>query len=270
MNKISRVTNEEWFVSQRYSQRARYNTVRNLILNLTAEKESMLDIGCANGHFCNLLSKDFINITGIDINSQRIYQNNKQINKLENINFMNMDLFKINHENEFDIITALEVIYYIDKTKLSDFFEKVKSLLKNNGYFILSTNIFNKEYMNEEQITEYYSRFFEIVRVKRIYRMLYYKIELPLLSILDSLKYIKKIKLFKYYLRDNNIFIYSKTLDRIFFSDFILMEAVFLIVERISLRILKSKLVYKFFTGISKLFAPRNTKSQVIIIGKRK
>lgn len=74
------------------------------------ESLKILDIGTGSGCISISLAKIFINsqITGIDISSEAISvaNENKGLNKVSNVEFVNKDLFTIDNFEDFDIIVS--------------------------------------------------------------------------------------------------------------------------------------------------------------------
>ena len=92
-----------------------YSPLSSIIKN---EKNfNVLDLGCGIGWFANLLSYNFnkISVTGVDYNQ-------KAINFAEDIkdhlslktNFIVEDLFTINFDVKFDLITSIGVLHHTD------------------------------------------------------------------------------------------------------------------------------------------------------------
>ena len=84
------------------------------------EKHNILDIGTGSGCISISLSKKLSNsqITGIDISSDAIIlaNKNKELNKSNNVNFINKDLFEISELKDYDIIVSNPPYVSYDET----------------------------------------------------------------------------------------------------------------------------------------------------------
>ena len=100
--------------------------------------ENLLDIGCGTGLHANFLSRNGINVLGIDTSqsmldlAQSKYKNNK------NISFKKGDARSFNAEIKFDVVTSLfhVINYQITNDDVKKFFKTVSSHLKMNGLLI--------------------------------------------------------------------------------------------------------------------------------------
>jgi len=97
--------------------------------------KNILDFGCGTGIYAKLLTQKGAKVKGFDINKEMI-----KIAKKEN---PNLDLrvgsgYKIPFREKFDIVMAPLVVHYIkDWDKM---FREIRRVLKDEGYFIFSTN----------------------------------------------------------------------------------------------------------------------------------
>lgn len=101
--------------------------------------ESLLDVGCGDGAFINMLKKS-IDMTGVDLSEQAIYfaqgfnSNHAQI--------MQMDAGDLN--KSFDIVTAIEVLEHIPDNAVEGFLDTLVERTKKGGYIyatVPSTNL---------------------------------------------------------------------------------------------------------------------------------
>lgn len=100
----------------------------------TLDVSSILDIGCGSGAFGLGLVDDGYNVLGIDI-SEKMVENSIKAG----LNAQHIDICKLS--GEFDAATAVfDVLNYLDKKSLADFFACVKKNLKNGGYFLADVN----------------------------------------------------------------------------------------------------------------------------------
>ncbi len=96
--------------------------------------ETILDIGCGNGKFLSRLKNTKFRAKGIDRSSEMI-----KIATLLGVEADKIELKDI--EEQFCCATAIgDVLNYISKTDLRDFFSDLKSVLKKGGYFLADIN----------------------------------------------------------------------------------------------------------------------------------
>lgn len=113
--------------------------VKNLhstYLGLVFEKglDDIIDIGCGQGAFMMHLLANGVNAYGIDLSIEQI-----KICQAYNLNADAISLDKVNEK--FNCATAIfDVINYIPKNELKQFFEDTAKVLNNNGYFIFDVN----------------------------------------------------------------------------------------------------------------------------------
>lgn len=109
-----------------------HNSIANLILALNPI--SHIDIGCGQGDFCKTIQDNGIETLGVDLSSKQI-----EIAKTKNIDAQVLDIKDCT--KKFDCATAIfDVINYIPKEDLKQFFSNIYKLLNPNGYFIFDIN----------------------------------------------------------------------------------------------------------------------------------
>ncbi len=100
----------------------------------TIDIKSVLDIGCGSGAFGLGLVQDGYDVIGIDISEKMVENASKA-----GLNAKHMDVCKL--EGQFDAATAVfDVLNYMDKNALANFFGCVKKILKKDGYFLADVN----------------------------------------------------------------------------------------------------------------------------------
>lgn len=118
---------------QRYWHSTRFRVVGNLIEPTGGR---ILDIGCADGMFTNvILTKSKANnVIGIDVLKSSIdWANNHWRSK--KVSFRKGNAHKLNFKDQtFDAVFALEVLEHVSDPK--NVFKEVKRVLKKGGYFI--------------------------------------------------------------------------------------------------------------------------------------
>lgn len=95
--------------------------------------KSLLDIGCARGNFgAALKAKTGCRVTGVELNS---YEAQKAKNKLDAV--IEGDILIMDINERFDCITCLDVIEHVVHPEA--FLKKIRTLLKEDGFLLLST-----------------------------------------------------------------------------------------------------------------------------------
>ena len=96
--------------------------------------KTILDIGCGSGGFMLKAKEAGFEVVGIDISKEMI-----NLAKSKNLEVYHKDLCEF--EGKFDSAVAIfDVINYMDKEYLKKFFNCVKNILKDGGYFLFDVN----------------------------------------------------------------------------------------------------------------------------------
>lgn len=113
----------------------------NIIKDLNLNNFSMLDMGCGNGDFSELVKNNFkADISCVDYSETHLTRVKELGFKTIKCNFdNNEDIKQINEtlKNSFDLIVALDVIEHI--FDVDSFLSTAHNLLKENGLMIIST-----------------------------------------------------------------------------------------------------------------------------------
>ncbi|XPV54711.1 MAG: class I SAM-dependent DNA methyltransferase [Halarcobacter ebronensis] len=113
-----------------------YN-LHNEFMSIVFDKEldNILDVGCGQGFFIESLNLNQKNAYGIDLSSEQIEACKQR--GVENVACIDLKDVK----EKYDCATAIfDVINYIPKDSLKEFFENVYKALNNKGYFIFDVN----------------------------------------------------------------------------------------------------------------------------------
>ena len=96
--------------------------------------DDIIDIGCGQGAFMMHLLANGVNAYGIDLSVEQI-----KVCQAYNLNADAISLDKVNEK--FNCATAtFDVINYIPKNELEQFFKDAFNVLNENGYFIFDVN----------------------------------------------------------------------------------------------------------------------------------
>lgn len=113
-----------------------YN-LHNEFMSIVFDKEldNILDVGCGQGFFIESLNLNQKNAYGIDLSSEQIEACKQR--GVENVACIDLKDVK----DKYDCATAIfDVINYIPKDSLKEFFENVYKALNDKGYFIFDVN----------------------------------------------------------------------------------------------------------------------------------
>ena len=127
----------------------RYIAGLDLVLSKIANQpfESILDFGCGDGRFLNILygiygeGKKYY---GVDISERAIAFANA-FNFDSNIKFTSKNIIDYKLKNNFDLITSIEVIEHINPEMLNHVIGRLTNLLRVSGKLILTCPHVNKK-----------------------------------------------------------------------------------------------------------------------------
>jgi cyclopropane fatty-acyl-phospholipid synthase-like methyltransferase len=135
----------------------RDRALRRSICNFVADK-SVLELCCGEGHLTQAIFGNARHITGVDLSAIAI-QRAKSLG-LANAGFMAADFLSLSFDG-FDVIAAIECLYYLTPENQSMFFEKVAQ--KHRGkILIVSGPIVGKsehrEYFTHDDLLQTFAR----------------------------------------------------------------------------------------------------------------
>lgn len=172
---------DEWGHRWRGSQKFRYQLCLNMIRKCIESDDPLqiLDIGCGLADFTRevwaLGPRN--EVTGVDIceGATRIASELYY----PQLHFKNGQLPHLGFASDkFDVITALEVIGYLDDNERGLAFGNIQRMLKAGGYFLFSGGINRGPgYFEPNDILHTISEYFEVVNVKYNYSYLCNKLE---------------------------------------------------------------------------------------------
>jgi len=119
------------------------HTSLNLIAETDLDKDSrIIDIGAGDSRLVdNLLVLGFRNITVLDISSTALNRTKKRLrNKANSVKWIVSDLMEFETNNRYGLWHDRAVLHFLtEEEEINRYVEKVKQLLKPNGYLIVST-----------------------------------------------------------------------------------------------------------------------------------
>lgn len=128
---------EEWEMSKKSTER-----FINYIKNKSVKR--ILEVGCGNGWFTNLIAKNnYANVFGIDINADDLEQA-QRVFKKENLYFRYEDIFEEVFDEKFDIIVLSNSVQYFPDMEV--LIKRLKEKLALHGEIhILDSPIYESE-----------------------------------------------------------------------------------------------------------------------------
>jgi ubiquinone/menaquinone biosynthesis C-methylase UbiE len=97
-----------------------------------------VDVGCGEGHFTKLLAKICDEVIGLDVSKVALQRARKRCNN-PRIQFLVGTLKQLPfREGSFDLITCLEVIYYLNLKERTMSINELNRVLVKNGFLVIS------------------------------------------------------------------------------------------------------------------------------------
>jgi len=136
--------------------------------------KNILDVGCGDGYLLNHLEIDADKL-GIDLSQKAIMFANAFS---KDAKFEVKDLFTL--EGQYDLISLIEVLEHIPNDLVEPFMTKVLSLIKKDGYFIISVpttviplNKKHYRHYDENLLSEHVENFGDVklIKERRVYKM---------------------------------------------------------------------------------------------------
>lgn len=118
----------------RYEQEKYRDTIANL-----PPCSRVLEVGCAEGAFTQMLAQRAEDVTGVDISPTAVLRARKKCLKFENIRFLHLDIeFGELPFASFDLIVCSEVLYYLDDPgRIRKVGHKLTEHLEPGGHLVL-------------------------------------------------------------------------------------------------------------------------------------
>ena len=167
----NKVNEDPWGLSWRPSQMVRYARILALLDHIAFQPLNILDIGCATGDFTNLLKIKYggtSSVIGVDFIEDAI---KRAKNKYPQLQCRMGSIFDVGGEysGQMDLVTCLELLYYIEKNKQINALTSIKEALRPGGYVMFSSFISKPPYFSLCELCELVSTKFIVVETKTIH-----------------------------------------------------------------------------------------------------
>lgn len=157
---------DPWGHNWRGIELYRYDVIMKLLRGVFTQPQlnsdfKTLDIGCSTGDFTNCLYKLNNNVIGMDISETAIQ---RAVVKFKHIDFRigSLTCYRFQNNIDFDLITCLEVLYYLDDIMQKILLEEVSRLLKERGTVLFTSVIGAKPYFDPMGLIDILKEYFEI------------------------------------------------------------------------------------------------------------
>jgi SAM-dependent methyltransferase len=127
--------NAEYY-SERVASKSKRHMMKYMKFLQKGSTLKMLDVGCGEGYYVRDAMNEGINAYGIDISTHAI--ENALAEVKDRITFGSITEIPFADE-EFDIMTAFDVIEHIDPKYTSNMVEEIRRVLKPDGIIIITT-----------------------------------------------------------------------------------------------------------------------------------
>jgi ubiquinone/menaquinone biosynthesis C-methylase UbiE len=237
--------------------------------------KNIIDVGCGLGEFTEKMAAIMPEnrYFGTDISSNAIKFMKKKfpyvnctISALPNMVF---------RDYTFDLVTALEVIYYLDESEREKSFLDIGRIVKDNGYFMFSGPLDSgTTYFNEKTIINQAVEVFDVERIEYLYLRYYSKIEKKLFRIYREIGFIKNEIMKQNKPKGNRKEHTARYRIKLFFKTNIIIRMFINCfcksVEMILYYLLSIYMIPWLANSISRIFAPERTKSLIIVMMKKR
>jgi len=109
------------------------------------EEKKFLEVGCGNGLVTRYLAQEYGGeVTGIDIDAQQVELAKKELDGIQNVNYIEADANNLPFEDrEFDIVLSFGVLHHVENWLNA--LKEIKRVLKHGGYFVYADIIYTEK-----------------------------------------------------------------------------------------------------------------------------
>jgi 2-polyprenyl-3-methyl-5-hydroxy-6-metoxy-1,4-benzoquinol methylase len=171
-----RTGSDPWGLDWRPTQLYRYGCmlaeVRRCLAERKAPSERVLDVGCATGEFSDLLRRSLPEsseraVTGMDLSTTAIERAHQRYPQVE-FRTGGIEDQPADFEGAFDLVSCLEVLYYLPADRRGPALAALQGVLKPGGLLLISSMIGKSPHMNYVQLAEIVEQHFQIIADGRL------------------------------------------------------------------------------------------------------
>ncbi|NOY62051.1 MAG: class I SAM-dependent methyltransferase [Gammaproteobacteria bacterium] len=161
---------DPWGLDWRPSQEMRYERKVRLLSKMTEGRSnlSVLDIGCATGIFTHklevALGERCRRIIGCDFSEQAIERARARYPEIE-FEISSLEECSERYAGSIDVVSFLEVFYYIDDEKRREALRSLKNLLTDDGIVLISSMVAKPPYLTAAELRARVAEEFDILEV---------------------------------------------------------------------------------------------------------
>lgn len=252
--------------SQSYRMDLSLNLIREIILRKKAQK--ILDVGCGLGFFAERMYSlnrsnsihccDRVEHAITEV-KKKYPQFSAQVDTLPDVSYAS---------NMFDIVVALEVIYYLDELDREVAISQIHRVLKTNGYFFISGGVNRGDnYFDSQRIQYLIKQFFKIENVVYNYSKLSSVYEKYLFGVIRLSQAFKNSNPLEIDFVDRNKLLKVILRNRLLYS---IISGLVGILERPFLFLLQNKLLSKISNRMSQMLFGEKGATHIILLVKKR
>lgn len=171
---------DPWGHDWRASQQVRYQKALELLSRHVKPQEvaRLLDVGCALGHFTKMLKGMFksATVTGVDISPEAVA---KCAHLHPEVEFREASLPSLQGlaPGEFDLVSALEVIFYVAPEQIQAAFARLRELMKPGAWLLISCYMYRPPFRTPQEFQSALERHFKVVDMELRHHGVYSQFE---------------------------------------------------------------------------------------------
>lgn len=186
---------DPWGHDWRASQQARYQAALEMLSQgvEASRVKSVLDVGCALGHFTAEVAGRFpgARVLGVDISAEAVAKCRKRLPELE---FSQAKLPELTLAGgPFDLVTALEVVYYVGEENIDASLARLAELIRPGGYLLISTYLNKPPFHTPANFRKRVEQYFRVRNEKLRYHGLYSRLETQARALMHDLRQLASI-----------------------------------------------------------------------------
>jgi SAM-dependent methyltransferase len=165
-----RVGGDPWGLDWRPSQLERYHQMVDVVTSVPAlqsqESRRVLDVGCATGTFTAMLASALgpggAEVRGIDVADLAISRARARYPQI-GFECLTLEEAETRFAETFDLITMLEVLYYVPEEERGAVLGRLRRMLRPGGIVVISSMVAQKPYMSPSQLRTIVGSRFRVV-----------------------------------------------------------------------------------------------------------